>query len=73
MRRYKNPLKRKVLQLDKDTGEVLRSFGSLKEAAAEVGVGYINISRVCHGKIGHQRDIDGNLQMRVFISLTKHP
>lgn len=47
---YIDPRKRRVMQLDKNTKEVLKIFDSLKEAADEVGVGYINISRVCNGK-----------------------
>lgn len=47
---YVSKRERPVLQLDKNTGEVIRRFKSCKEAADEFGIGLENISRACSGR-----------------------
>lgn len=47
---YVDPRKRRVLQIDKNTGEVIEVFNSTKEAADKFGIGSENISRCCSGK-----------------------
>jgi hypothetical protein len=40
--------KKPVVQLDKDTGEVICVFESARQAAKETGANYRNISQVCN-------------------------
>lgn len=42
---------KKVLQIDKKTGEVLKEFASFKDAQNETGIHYTSISKVANGKI----------------------
>ncbi len=42
--------KKKVLQIDVDTLEVIKEFGSIKEASVAIGIGAGAISQVCNGK-----------------------
>lgn len=46
---YSNPQRRAVLQLDKNTGELIAKYNSLAEAAESMGVRPENISRCCRG------------------------
>ncbi|WMU08192.1 putative intron-associated endonuclease 1 [Clostridium phage vB_CtyS-FA70] len=45
-----NPRSKPVLQLDKETGEVIAEFAGIKEAERVTGIHNSHISRVCRGK-----------------------
>jgi hypothetical protein len=40
---------RKVVQINKKSGEIIEEFESLKQAQEETGINYTNISKVCNG------------------------
>lgn len=48
--KYEDPRKKKVLQIDKDTGEVIKVHDSVQSASEDLGVGSENISRCCQRK-----------------------
>ena len=53
-----------VLQLDKDTGEVIREWESANDAARELGISRGNISSCCNGK----RNMTGGFRWRFTYS-----
>lgn len=44
-----NPRSKPVLQLDKETGEVIAEFAGLNEAERVTGINHRNISKICRG------------------------
>ena len=47
--KYENPLNRRIIQMDKNTGSIIKEYESIKKASEITNIGFKNISKVLRG------------------------